>query len=290
MARILIAGFGDIGFRLGLQLAEADHQVFGVRRHPPAESGHKNLIGVSADVSDPETLMALPDDIEHIVYILSPDSRDVAAYRRAFITGLENLLTRYGSQSIAPQCVFISSTSVYGQRHGEWVDETSATNPSSATAQVLVEAEQLVLGANTNNIVLRFSGIYGRSRASLLRRARSGAPAPRDPPRYTNRIHRDDCVGVLYFLLKKKLQGGAMESIYLASDDDPAPASEVADWLAKNLDLAPPAPKSEAYDQNKRCSNQRIKALGYQFLYPGYREGYSALFDDGNADDYVKGD
>ena len=283
MARILIAGFGDIGSRLGLELAEVGHQVFGVRRHSPAESGHKNLLGVSADLSDPETLAALPDDIKHIVYILSPDSRDVAAYRRAFITGLENLLARYGSQSKAPQCVFVSSTSVYGQCHGEWVDEISATDPNSFTAQVLVEAERRVLGANINNIVIRFSGIYGRSRESLLRRARLGEPVPRDPPRYTNRIHRDDCVGVLRFLLQKKLRGEILESIYLASDDDPAPASEVADWLSKNLDLPPPAPKSEAYDQNKRCSNQRIKVLGYQFLYPGYREGYRVLIKGRNG-------
>lgn len=282
MARILIAGFGDIGFRLGLELAEAGHQVFGVRRHPPSEPGHKNLLGVAADVSDPASLAALPDDIEHLVYILSPDSRDVAAYRRAFISGLENLLARYGSQSIAPQCVFVSSTSVYGQCHGEWVDETSVSDSSSATARVLVEAERRVLDANANNIVLRFSGIYGRGRASLLRRARSGQPVPRDPPRYTNRIHRDDCVGVLCFLLQKKLQGEVLESIYLASDDDPAPASEVADWLAKSLDLAPPIPMSEAYDQNKRCSNKRIKALGYQFLYSDYREGYSALIEGEN--------
>lgn len=279
MARILIAGFGDIGFRLGLRLAEAGHQVAGVRRKCPEKRDSAQLRCISADLSDPATFTNLPDAIDQIVYIVSPDERSESAYQKAFIAGLKNIFAHYRQQDIPPACLFVSSSSVYGQNAGEWVDEDSPTEPSSPTARILLAAEKQVLAEGGRNRVVRFTGIYGSGRNYLVRRVRDGKSIPSVPPRYTNRIHCDDCIGVLSFLLEKQWQGEMLDAIYLASDDKPVLDGEATDWIAEQLGIAPRERSGSEVKQyqNKRCSNRRLKALGYRFQYPGYREGYADL-------------
>ncbi|MGZ8097347.1 MAG: SDR family NAD(P)-dependent oxidoreductase, partial [Methylosarcina sp.] len=133
-----------------------------------------------------------------------------------------------------------------------------------------------VLATNPENIVARFSGIYGPGRDYLLRKAAEAPLIQKTPPYYTNRIHQQDCVGVLSFLLAQRLAGVALDSCYLASDDDPASLWEVVSWLAENLHCPPPAMKQGAEDapMNKRCSNARLKALGYRFRFRNFKEGY----------------
>jgi len=99
------------------------------------------------------------------------------------------------------------------------------------------------------------------------------------PPYYTNRIHQLDCVGVLAFLLELRLAGVALEQCYLASDDDPAPLWEVISWLAERMSCPPPIIKSLENKSlmNKRCNNQRLTNLGYQFHYPCFKDGYLEL-------------
>ena len=285
MARILIAGFGDVGSRLGAKLADAGHQVFGVRRKLSSGFVSNRILCIAADLCQPSTFSNLPSDVEYIVYILSPDSRHDLAYRNAFIVGLENLFVRYRQQAVRPSCLFVSSSSVYGQYQGEWVDESSPARSRRGTAQVLIEAEAKVLAEKKTNVVVRFTGIYGPGREHLIRSVREGKVFPEDPPRYTNRIHRDDCVGALYFLLQKQCQGESLDPVYLATDDEPAPANEVADWIARRLGISTPGLQSASLqttntvisNQNKRCSNRHLKALGYRLLYPSYREGYDRL-------------
>jgi len=115
----------------------------------------------------------------------------------------------------------------------------------------------------------------GRER--LLRQVATGEPVPYAPPLYTNRIHRDDCVGVLELLHRRALQGTALGPVYLASDDCPAPLGTVARGLARALGVPPPPPLTGDRGQNKRCRNDRIRALGYRFRFPDWRSGYLPL-------------
>ena len=135
------------------------------------------------------------------------------------------------------------------------------------------------MALNPANIVVRFSGIYGPGREYLLRQAMQSPAIQHTPPYFTNRIHQQDCVGVLAFLLEQRLAGKALAQCYLASDDDPAPMWEVMTWLADHLHCSPPVIKAVDTNagMNKRCSNARLKALGYQFQYPGYKDGYLEL-------------
>ena len=160
------------------------------------------------------------------------------------------------------------------------MDEDSLTEPSSFNGKALLQAEQRVLAAGPNNTIVRFSGIYGPGRDGLMKQVQSGTPIQHNPPYYTNRIHLDDCIGVLAGLLMQRLAGRPTANIYLASDSTPAPIKEVASWLAGKLDCSyPPARTITKVNasQNKRCSNERLSALEYNFLFKSYQVGYSAL-------------
>ncbi|MDD5630594.1 MAG: SDR family NAD(P)-dependent oxidoreductase, partial [Methylococcales bacterium] len=175
--------------------------------------------------------------------------------------------------------IFVSSTGVYSQSEGEWVDEDSIAQPVNGTSQLIRQAEEKLMSLDAGNIVVRFSGIYGPGREYLLRAARQAPAIQQNPPYFTNRIHQQDCVGVLAFILECRLAGVALEQCYLASDDDPAPMWEVMSWLADHLKCQPPTVKSVGNGgvMNKRCCNRRLKALGYQFHYPGFKDGYLEL-------------
>jgi nucleoside-diphosphate-sugar epimerase len=273
MATILIVGCGSIGIALGNQLATTGHQVVGVKRNVPAANALFDMI--AADISQTADIAKLPATIDYLFFIVSADSRQADSYRQVYQIGLNNLLAYYQQQTDKPQWFFVSSTSVYGQQSGEWVDEDSPTAPSQVTSQLIVEAEQRLWANNPKHVVVRFSGIYGPGREYLLNKARQAPTLQHTPPYYTNRIHQDDCVAILAFLLAQHLQGTPLAPCYLASDDNPAPLWEVIVWLAQRMHCAGPSAQTIMNaDQNKRCRNSRLKQLGYQFLYPDYQAGY----------------
>lgn len=278
MAKILIVGCGDIGLGLAAVLAQDGRQVIGLKRHPPA-SVSTVLTYYCADIAVTDSLAALDKDFDYLFFIVSPDGRNEQSYRYIYETGVNNLLAHFSAPG--PQWFFVSSTSVYGQSHGEWVDEDSPAEPTSSTSVFIREAEQKIIATGNTNIVVRFSGIYGPGRESLLRLAAQTPEIQREPPSYTNRIHRDDCIGVLVFLLHQRLAGRRLEQCYLASDDDPAPLWDVISWLAEQMHCPAPIEKAagDKVVMNKRCDNRRLKALGYTFCYPSYKQGYRALLD-----------
>jgi nucleoside-diphosphate-sugar epimerase len=271
MAKILIIGCGAIGTELARVLTRLGHTVTGVKRNPP--SSDETIRYVRADIASVTDLERLPTDFDYLFFIVSVDGRTEQSYRAVYDIGLKNVLAKFATVP----CIFVSSTSVYRQSNGEWVDENSMAQPDNSNSQLIRQAEQQLIALNPHNIVVRFSGIYGRGRNYLLNRAKQSPAIQHTPPYFTNRIHQDDCVHVLVFLLEKKLAGVVLANYYLASDDDPAPTYEVMTWLAQQLNCPAPSIKPIASDDmmNKRCSNQRLKALGYQFIYPSYKDGYS---------------
>ena len=278
MAKILIVGCGVLGTQLAHVLSDNGHQVTGLKRSPP-KTASARLDYFSADITAPADLNDLAADFDFVYFIVSPDGRNEQSYRDVYESGLNNLLKRFSQSGSNPHWIFVSSTSVYGQSQGEWVDENSVAQPANVTSQLIRQAEQKLWDLDAGHIVVRFSGIYGPGRESLLRMARQTPAIQQDPPYFTNRIHQQDCVVVLAFLLERHLAGVALEPCYLASDDDPAPQWEVMSWLAERLNCLPPTVKSTGPDSvmNKRCNNQRLKALGYQFRYPSFKDGYLEL-------------
>ena len=277
MAHVLIAGAGYVGLELAGILRAAGHRVTGLRRTPPVED--HGIAWVAADATRPETLADLPDDLDAAVSLLAPAGRGETAYRETFATGTGNLLTALAKRPLP--FLFVSSTGVYGQSRGEWVDEDTPPAPTTATGRVLLDAEDAVLAARPDAVVVRFSGIYGPGRTWLVDRVRAGYPVQSVPSSFTNRIHRDDCGRVLAYLLTLRLTGQDLPPRILASDDDPAPLADVAAWIAELLGCPrpPDAPRDPEASLNKRCRNERLKGLGYTFLFPSYREGYEDMLD-----------
>ncbi len=278
MANILIIGCGSIGTQLAHNLAAKGHDVTGLKRNPPKlDVGEVNYF--TADISLAYQLEELPLDFEFIFFIVSPDGRNKESYQAIYEIGLTNLIDRFVKEGASPNWIFISSTSVYGQSEGEWVDEESIAQSDNITSQYIRQAEQQLMDLNPQNIVVRFSGIYGPGREYLLRMAKQQSVIQKDPPYYTNRIHQQDCIGVLIFLLEQSLAGVTLKQCYLASDDNPATMWDVMSWLTEHLSCKPPEVKvnDKEVGMNKRCNNQRLKTLGYHFQYPDFKAGYLEL-------------
>lgn len=282
MSRVLIAGCGYVGSALAEALAREGDEVWTLRRseaEPPA-GAH----ALQADLNDPDTLTDIPDALDHVVFTAAPGrGADEAAYQAVYIDGLRTLLDALEVQMQWPRrIIFASSSGVYGQSDGEWVDETSTTNPEAFTGRLLVEAERRLLDDRFRATAVRFGGIYGPDRTMLVDGVRDGRARLSPESAYTNRIHRDDCVGVIRHLmgLEHPLP------IYVAVDSEPAPRNDVLCWLAETLGVDRPASDDSddatAGDRggaNKRCSNKRLIGSGFEFRYPTYREGYRQVLD-----------
>ena len=180
MAKILIAGCGDIGTGLGKALIEKGHYVAGLRRHPPVEK--MGIRFIAADLTNPATLTNVDTDFDQVFFLAAPTQHDLPAYREVYEFGLKNLLYRLSQNHHSPHWISVSSTSVYGQSNGEWVDEDSLTGPKKYNGQLQLLSEQRVLAENENNLVVRFAGIYGPGRKHMLRVAAKGGPIQCKPP------------------------------------------------------------------------------------------------------------
>lgn len=278
--RVLIAGCGDLGTALGVELAAAGDEVFGLRRRPEALPAA--IRPLAADLADPATLADLPE-ADAVVYAAAADRSTDEAYRRAYVEGLSNVLAAPALRRHPPQRIaFVSSTAVYAQSEGEWIDEGSPAEAAHFRGTRLREGEALLRAdspAATFTTVLRLSGIYGPGRTRLIDLVRAGrATYPPGPPRYANRIHRDDAAAALAHLLRLP----APAPLYLGTDDAPVDLAEVLTFLA--VELGAPLPRlaeSPGADDrergSKRCSNALLKASGFRFRYPTYREGYGEL-------------
>lgn len=282
MANVLIIGCGYVGAALGTKLAAEGHLVRGMRRNPENLPG--SITPLRADVHDKDLGNLLPEGLDFIFYTLSSGGGGEAGYRAAYADGPKNLLKAIDKKGENPRRIFFtSSTAVYAQTDGGRVDEESPTLPTHYSGRTLLEGERAYLKSGHPATILRLSGIYGPGRTRLIDAVRSGqAEVHESPPRFTNRIHRDDCAGALAHLMKMDRP----DEIYVGVDDEPADRRKVLNWLAERLGVPQPraaaggeAPSARAAT-NKRCSNARLKASGYRFLYPSYREGYAEMIAD----------
>ena len=276
---VLIAGCGYIGTALGARLAAEGCTVWGLRRQ--ARELPPGLHPVEADLTLPESLRALPRGIDVVFYTAAAHGRTDAAYCAVYVDGVRHLLEALQQQHQQPRRIFFtSSTGVYAQCHGEWVDETWPAEPTHFSGIRLLEGEALLRESPFPATVVRLAGIYGPGRSRLIDSVRQGtALCPAGEPIYMNLIHRDDCVGVLYHLMCL----ASPAPLYLGVDHHPVDRGTLLRWLAAKLEV--PSPPLEAVADamrqglrsNKRCRNDPLIAAGYAFHYRSFRTGYAAL-------------
>jgi nucleoside-diphosphate-sugar epimerase len=184
---------------------------------------------------------------------------------------------------------YLSTTGVYGDRGGDWVDETSALAPSTERGQMRVEAEAAwaaVPGLPLH--IFRLAGIYGPGRGPFAKVRSGKARRIIKPGQVFSRIHVADIAQVLLASLDHPRPG----AVYNLCDDDPAPPQDVIAYAAELLGLpVPPAEDFETaemtpmarsfYAESKKVRNDLLKTeLNVQLLYPSYREGLTALLRD----------
>lgn len=275
---VLIIGCGDVGGRLARQLLAFGWQVFGMRRQVSALP--EGVVPVAGDLGLDRCPVDWPKGhINYVVYCVAASQHDEAGYQAAYVDGLKRVVGWLGYHRQMPQrLVFVSSSSVYAQSAGEWIDEFSATEPVGYSGRLMLEAEDVARASGWPATVVRLTGIYGPGRQRLLEQVRQGYRVAHEPALYGNRIHSDDAAGLLAFLLRSDAEGKPVASCYLGVDDKPAPLADVVEWLRVRLGVTGWAEESTVRrNGNKRCSNAQARALGWVPQYPSYREGYEAI-------------
>lgn len=276
--RVLLIGCGDLGQRVARRFLARGDDVYALRRHPPTDdSGIQWLQG---DITRADALPPLPSGITRLIHLPAPGGRDVALYRGVFIDGLQNVLDALDTTQLR-RIVFVSSSAVYGEHHGDWVNEDTPPAPQGFNGQVLLEAEALLAARGLSSTALRLAGLYGPGRLQLIERLRSGAAgAPTEPEHWANRIHIEDAAAAVVHLALLP----DVAPVYIGCDDTPLPLHTLYAALAAMIGApAPRVAPAPANVGSKKLSNARLRATGFTLQWPDSRQGYAALLNDTQA-------
>lgn len=271
---VLVAGCGWLGSEVARALVQRGDRVTGIRRDP-ARAAALRPLGVeplALDLSAPGALARIPP-VDAIVACQAAGADGVEAYRAAYVEANRTLLSA-AERTGAGAFVYTGSTGVFGQRDGSEVDEATPPAPASPTAEVLVEAERLVLAAAARGLrasVLRLSGLYGPGRTGILERVRTGrlALGPGDGA-WMNFCHREDAVAFVLAALERATPGAVLHG----SDASPSRRREVVEWIARRLGIEPHRDGGSPPGPDRRIlSAATRKALGVSLSFPSFREG-----------------
>ncbi|MEO7724999.1 MAG: NAD-dependent epimerase/dehydratase family protein [Chthoniobacterales bacterium] len=272
--RVLIAGCGYVGTATADLFHAAGWEVEGWT-HSPESAAHLSLKPYSVravDIAAGEAVKNAAAEFAAVIHCASSGGGGADAYRRVYFEGAKNLLAGLRP----PTFVYTSSTSVYAQTDGEWVDETSAAEPRHETGRILRETEELV--RQNNGVVARLAGIYGPGRSALLRKFLSGeARIEKSGARYLNQAHRDDIAAALLHLVTVCGEKLTTPAIVNVSDDQPITQLDAYTWLAAKLNRPLPEISDRVERKrgtsNKRVSNRKLRALGWEPKSPTFAIG-----------------
>ncbi len=260
----IIAGAGDVGSRVANDLSQKGHEVISVSRS--IKELPNGIRSVAADLISGEGLTKLPSQADALVFCVAPDERTANAYRRLYVEGLQRLL----AQCQFKRMLFVSSTAVYAQDAGEWIDEQSSALAGTFNGSGLGEAETQ-FRQHEQGIALRLTGIYGPGRNGMLRRAQAGDLGR---AHWTNRIHVEDAVAAITHVLGLV----SPEKTYCVNDDCPALEPELLAWLRMPETMATPSMLPNE-TTGRRIRNDLLRTTGWQPKYPSYREGYRQVLN-----------
>lgn len=283
-SRLFCFGLGFTARALARALSAEDWQIAGTSRSLDAQ-GARSEEGIALALFDGNApLVDARPTLAGTTHVLisappGPAGDPVLAHHAADIAALDDL--RWVG--------YLSTTGVYGDHAGAWVDETTTLEPTSERSRRRVAAEQEWLALWRERDVpvhiFRLAGIYGPGR-SVLDSVRAGTAKRIDKPgQVFSRIHVDDIVQVLQASMARPDPG----AIYNLCDDEPAPPADVVTFAAELLSVEPPPllPFAQAqlspmatsfYQDSKRVRNERIKAeLGVRLKYPDYKSGFRAI-------------
>lgn len=271
MQNLLIIGQGDIGLPVTNKLAQDGLNVTGLARN---QREHYDLDNDAKFMqADALTLTAEQlQDFTHIAIIVTPDDYSTSGYHDSYLAINQHLAALADKLPQLERVVFISSTGIYGQDNGEWIDEnTLPVTPEREASQVILQAEQaLQQGFDDKAIIIRPSGIYGRARLMRLRKAKVKQKEPVAAAHWSNRIMDHDLVNIITNVLTTD----APKPLYIATDYAPVTTYELGVWLSEQIDETPPAidNKKTAVTGKRLHSNIPLAWLDYPDWQVGYRD------------------
>ncbi|WP_366918489.1 SDR family oxidoreductase [Acaryochloris sp. IP29b_bin.148] len=276
--KLLILGCGYTGQRLAQRLLQEQIAVHVTNR----QGSVPNLTAFPFHLP-PDHPPILPPaaaytDVTHVLSTIPPDPQGNDPVAQCLLPTLGTLSLQWFG--------YLSTTGVYGDTQGKWVDETSPLQPQAVRSHNRVRAESAFLQSTLPTHIFRLPGIYGPDR-NILERLRSGAARHILKPGHVfSRIHVDDIVQTLWHSMQHPQPG----SIYNVADDLPSEPSTLILKGAELLGITPPAampydatqlsPMAQSFWQEcRRVSNLKIKSeLGVNLLYPSYQEGLQAIW------------
>ena len=270
----LVFGCGYLGRRVACGWRDAGFEVHAVTRSGERAESFRDdrLQPVIADVTDPGSLGDLPD-AELVLYAVGRDRNSTRPPETLTLGGLRNVMSALAGS--VRRFVYVSSSSVYGQSAGEWVDEDSACEPVRDNGRLCLEAEQLAR-EHDGAVVVRLTGLYGPGRlVARIDRLRAGEPLAGRPDAWLNLIHVDDAARAVVAIAERADDA----TTWLVTDDRPVRRSDYFTRLAELIGAPPPSfdtthesPRTSGL--NKRCRNRALREqLGVELEFPTFDEG-----------------
>jgi nucleoside-diphosphate-sugar epimerase len=266
----LILGCGYLGRAVARRWLDQGHRVAALTRSRADELRSLGIEPIIGDITDPALRLPAADTV---LYAVGLDRSARMSMREVFVGGLINTL----NSLTARQVVYVSSTSVYGQTEGEWVDETSPTEPADENGRVVLECEHLLRDRRPDAIVLRFAGIYGAGRVIRRAAVERGEPIAADPDGWLNLIHVEDGAAAVVAATERGQPGRT----YNVADDRPATRREFYAELATLIGAPAPRFAPAGGQTNRRISNRRMRdELRVELQFPDFRAGLRAAIGD----------
>jgi nucleoside-diphosphate-sugar epimerase len=287
----LILGCGYLGLRVAREWIAASDVVHAVSRSVERadELAREGLRPIVADVANAESIAGRLPEAETVLYAIGYDAKAGKSRQAVQLEGLKSVLDALSiiaaeRRATLGRFIYISTTGVYAQTDGQWVDEESECRPKREAAVMALTAEELVRrhAIAPHSFVLRLAGIYGPGRIPHCGDLSAGRPIAASPDDFVNLIHVDDAASAILAVE----ENGAPPTTYLVSDGHPV---RRGDFMAEYARLVgAPAPRfgvpspdvlaASRSGSNKRISNARIRSeLGFSPRYPSFREGLAAI-------------
>lgn len=272
---IAVLGCGYVGSALAEIWQEQGHFVTGTttsreRISALSENLSKAVLAKGSDFLAMESLLR---DQSTLVVSIAPtgfQEADTTVYESTYISTTKNLVKVLSQAPNVTQVIYLSSCSVYEDRQGEWVDETSPVAPLERRSQVIHESEKIILQAANEQqkvCVLRLGGIYGPDRELVsMFGGLAGMTIPGKGDRFINWVHRDDIIGAIEFARLNELQG-----IYNLVDDSRLTVKEQVSKVCDYYDLPQvewDASQLSLQSKSVQISNQKLKTAGYELIHP----------------------
>lgn len=282
----LIFGCGYLGQRIAEKWASRGDQVYAVTRNSERASQLKlqNLIPLVADITKPDTLNDLPA-VDTILFAVGMDRSRYSDIRQVYVDGLRNVLARLPTPP--GHLIYISSTGVYGDFGGDWIDESSPTQPVREGGIACLEAESLIASGpnHPHSTILRFAGIYGPGRVPTQTAIQSGQWKKLSAEGYLNLIHVEDGANLIKTVARTAPSG----QVYLVSDGHPPLRSQYYQFVGEHFGI-PDIPWDEVQrtsvsgrsGSSKRVSNKKLLTQfeEFQFQFPNYRSGLADALEN----------